>query len=87
PVPAARDRYRTRHGVFDIDRALLEQGYVSQSWDLIVAGGVLNAARDTEQTLSTLHALLKPGGWLVFSEPTREEFWVGSPQNSEKIVR
>ncbi|MQU09487.1 class I SAM-dependent methyltransferase [Pseudomonas helleri] len=69
-----------RHGVFDIDRALLEQGYVSQSWDLIVAGGVLNAARDTEQTLSTLHALLKPGGWLVFSEPTREEFWVMASQ-------
>lgn len=69
-----------RHGVFDIDRAALEQGYSTQSWDLIVAGGVLNAARDTRRSLSTLHSLLKPGGWLVFSEPTREEFWVMASQ-------
>ncbi|OLF53662.1 siderophore biosynthesis protein [Pseudomonas chlororaphis] len=69
-----------RHGVFDIDRPALEQGYASQSWDLIVAGGVLNAARDTERSLATLQALLKPGGWLVFSEPTREEFWVMASQ-------
>jgi pyochelin synthetase len=69
-----------RHGVFDIDRPALAQGYRSQSWDLIIAGGVLNAARDTERSLATLLALLKPGGWLVFSEPTQEEFWVMASQ-------
>ncbi|OIN46450.1 siderophore biosynthesis protein [Pseudomonas azotoformans] len=69
-----------RHGVFDIDRPALAQGYPSQSWDLIIAGGVLNAARDTGQTLASLFALLKPGGWLVFSEPTQEEFWVMASQ-------
>ncbi|WP_236101180.1 class I SAM-dependent methyltransferase [Pseudomonas sp. D1-3] len=69
-----------RHGVFDIDRSALEQGYCTQAWDLIVAGGVLNASRDTARSLSTLHSLLKPGGWLVFSEPTREEFWVMASQ-------
>lgn len=69
-----------RHGVFDIDRPALAQGYPSQGWDLIVAGGVLNAARDTERSLATLFALLKPGGWLVFSEPTQEEFWVMASQ-------
>ncbi|SCZ47125.1 MULTISPECIES: methyltransferase [unclassified Pseudomonas] len=69
-----------RHGVFDIDRPALAQGYRSQSWDLIIAGGVLNAARDTERSLATLFALLKPGGWLVFSEPTQEEFWVMASQ-------
>ncbi|WP_232961269.1 class I SAM-dependent methyltransferase [Pseudomonas putida] len=69
-----------RHGVFDIDRPALEQGRTTQTWDLIVAGGVLNAARDTDRTLATLYTLLKPGGWLVFSEPTREEFWVMASQ-------
>ncbi|GAB7529034.1 hypothetical protein PS3A_14430 [Pseudomonas sp. 3A(2025)] len=69
-----------RHGVFDIDRPALAQGYPAQAWDLIVAGGVLNAARDTERSLATLLALLKPGGWLVFSEPTQEEFWVMASQ-------
>lgn len=69
-----------RHGLFDIDRPALAQGYRSQTWDLIVAGGVLNAARDTERSLATLLALLKPGGWLVFSEPTQEEFWVMASQ-------
>lgn len=69
-----------RHGVFDIDRTALEQDYSTQAWDLIVAGGVLNASRDTARSLSTLHSLLKPGGWLVFSEPTQEEFWVMASQ-------
>ncbi|WP_338476997.1 class I SAM-dependent methyltransferase [Pseudomonas khavaziana] len=69
-----------RHSVFDIDRPAVAQGYPTQSWDLIVAGGVLNAARDTQRSLSTLLALLKPGGWLVFSEPTQEEFWVMASQ-------
>ncbi|WP_238350088.1 methyltransferase [Pseudomonas sp. SWRI154] len=69
-----------RHGVFDIDRPALAQGYRSQAWDLIIAGGVLNAARDTERSLANLLALLKPGGWLVFSEPTQEEFWVMASQ-------
>ena len=69
-----------RHGVFDIDRPAVAQGYTTQNWDLIVAGGVLNAARDTQRSLSTLLALLKPGGWLVFSEPTQEEFWVMASQ-------
>ncbi|WP_434570436.1 class I SAM-dependent methyltransferase [Pseudomonas sp. Z3-6] len=69
-----------RHGVFDIDRPALAQGYRSQDWDLIVAGGVLNAARDTERALANLLVLLKPGGWLVFSEPTQEEFWVMASQ-------
>ncbi|WP_252997430.1 methyltransferase [Pseudomonas thivervalensis] len=75
-----RDWPWVRHGVFDIDRPALAQGYRSQSWDLIIAGGVLNAARDTERSLATLLALLKPGGWLVFSEPTQEEFWVMASQ-------
>lgn len=69
-----------RHGVFDIDRPALAQGYHTQNWDLIVAGGVLNAARDTERSLATLLTLLRPGGWLVFSEPTQEEFWVMASQ-------
>lgn len=69
-----------RHSVFDIDRPAVSQGYPSQTWDLIVAGGVLNAARDTERSLATLLTLLKPGGWLVFSEPTQEEFWVMASQ-------
>ena len=51
--------------LFDIDRPAVAQGYPTQSWDLIVAGGVLNAARDTERSLATLLALLKPGGWLM----------------------
>ncbi|MBC3372341.1 methyltransferase [Pseudomonas sp. SWRI92] len=75
-----QDWQRVRHGVFDIDRPALAQGYRSQDWDLIIAGGVLNAARDTERSLATLLALLKPGGWLVFSEPTQEEFWVMASQ-------
>ncbi|OLU33795.1 class I SAM-dependent methyltransferase [Pseudomonas sp. PA27(2017)] len=69
-----------RQATFNIDKPALLQGYATQDWDLIIAGGVLNAARDTDTTLAILLSLLKPGGWLVFSEPTREAYWVMASQ-------
>ncbi|MGH8082746.1 MAG: methyltransferase [Lysobacter sp.] len=71
---------RLRFGLYDIDRPGREQGYASQSFDLIVAGGVLNAARNTDASLRWLGELLRPGGWLLLTEPTVEEFWVMASQ-------
>ncbi|MEH6413536.1 methyltransferase [Pseudomonas sp. CGJS7] len=67
-------------GLYDIDRPGREQGYAPNSFDLIVAGGVLNAARNTDDSLRWLGELLRPGGWLLLSEPTVEEFWVMASQ-------
>lgn len=69
-----------RFGLYDIDRSGREQGYSPNCFDLIVAGGVLNAARNTDDSLRWLGELLRPGGWLLLSEPTVEEFWVMASQ-------
>ncbi|WP_051698374.1 class I SAM-dependent methyltransferase [Streptomyces albus] len=78
----ARDRFgdRLRYGLLDIDRDPVEQGHAAGTFDAVVAGGVLNAAVDTDRSVRGLTRLLVPGGLLVLTEPTREEHWVLASQ-------
>ncbi|MEV5409701.1 methyltransferase [Thermopolyspora sp. NPDC052614] len=71
-----RDRAWVRFARLDIDADPGPQGYAPGSFDVVVGGGVLNAARDTDASVRWLAGLLAPGGWLVLSEPTVEEYWV-----------
>lgn len=83
-LDAARTRYErhteVRFGRYDIDSPPQDQGHAPRSIDLVVAGGMLNAARDTDASLGWIRQLLKPGGFLVVTEPTVEEFWVMTSQ-------
>jgi SAM-dependent methyltransferase len=65
-----------RFGRYDIDREPEEQGFAPASFDVVIGGGVLNAAQDTDGSVRKLARLLASGGWLVLTEPTVEEFWV-----------
>lgn len=66
-----------RFGRFDIDAdPTLPRG----SFDVVLGGGVLNAATDTDASVRRLAGLLDAGGWLVLTEPTVEEFWVLTSQ-------
>ncbi|CAL9648670.1 2-methoxy-6-polyprenyl-1,4-benzoquinol methylase, mitochondrial [Streptomyces sp. enrichment culture] len=78
----ARARFgdRLRYGLLDVDRDPGEQGHAAGSFDAVVAGGVLNAAVDTDASVRGLARLLVPGGLLVLTEPTREEYWVLASQ-------
>lgn len=78
----ARGRFgdRLRYGLLDVDRDPVEQGHAAGSYDVVVAGGVLNAAADTDLSMRGLSRLLMPGGLLVLTEPTREEYWVLASQ-------
>lgn len=71
---------RLQFALYDIDRSPFEQGYARGDFDLVIGGGVLNAARDTDVSVAWLKKLLSPGGWLVISEPTQEEYWVMASQ-------
>ncbi|MFF2081292.1 Gfo/Idh/MocA family oxidoreductase [Kitasatospora sp. NPDC058162] len=80
----ARERF-ARHrwlrlGVYDVDRAPYDQGHSPASFDVIVAAGVLNNARDTDATVGALVELLAPGGWLLVTEPTREHLEILTSQ-------
>jgi acyl transferase domain-containing protein/NADPH:quinone reductase-like Zn-dependent oxidoreductase/SAM-dependent methyltransferase/acyl carrier protein len=61
--------------VFDIEADPVEQGYVLQSYDLIIACQVLHATSNMRRTLENCRKLLKPGGRLVLVE-TNQNFIV-----------
>ncbi|GGU22996.1 class I SAM-dependent methyltransferase [Lentzea flava] len=61
-----------RYGTFDIDADGQDPG----EFDVVIAGGVLNAAKDTDASLKRLKDLMAEQGWLIISEPTVEEPWV-----------
>ncbi|WP_394843133.1 class I SAM-dependent methyltransferase [Pendulispora brunnea] len=65
---------------YDIDVAPRAQGFAPHAFDVVIGGGVLNAARDTDASIRGLTQLLQSEGWLVLTEPTREEFWVLASQ-------
>ncbi|KAF2012105.1 polyketide synthase [Aaosphaeria arxii CBS 175.79] len=73
----AQERYvhvssRMKFKVFDLERDPEEQGFEAKSYDVIIAAAVIHATASIEKTLGFLKKLLKPGGQLVFSEPTNQ---------------
>lgn len=61
--------------VFDIEGDPVDQGYVVQAYDLIIACQVLHATSNMRRTLKNCRRLLKPGGRLVLVE-TNQNFIV-----------
>ncbi|MFD3702129.1 methyltransferase [Nocardia sp. NPDC058658] len=55
------------YGLLDIDAI-----ETTRSYDVIIAAGVLNNARNTDETVAALIAALAPGGWLLITEPVLE---------------
>ncbi|MFC0623426.1 class I SAM-dependent methyltransferase [Kribbella deserti] len=64
-----------RFGLFDIDQPAAGQPAVAAGgFDLIIAAGVLNNARNANDTVRELTGLLVPGGAMIITEPTREHY-------------
>ena len=66
--------------IFDMDEDYRKQGFLPASFDAVIATGVIENARDIEQTLGRIRELLVPGGFLLATEPTREESWILAAQ-------
>ncbi|CVK20158.1 non-ribosomal peptide synthetase [Sporomusa sphaeroides] len=83
-IPRAKARFEriagVRFGVFDVDKDYREQGLAPNSFDIVLAAGVLENARDIPFTMGSLKDLICPGGWLVFTEPTEEHAWILASQ-------
>lgn len=54
----------------DIERDPFEQGYIPESYDLLIAANVVHATSRVEETMKRVHSLLKPGGTLILVEMT-----------------
>ncbi|OQE41240.1 hypothetical protein PENCOP_c005G01989 [Penicillium coprophilum] len=54
----------------DIEKPPTEQGYEPRSFDIIIASNVLSTTDPLHTALKNARELLKPGGYLLLSEPT-----------------
>jgi pyochelin synthetase len=83
-VTRAKSRFDTFHGihfsVFNIDEDLRTQGLTPNSFDIVLAAGVLENARDIPESMNRVAELICPGGWFVFTEPTKEHSWILASQ-------
>jgi pyochelin synthetase len=61
-----------RYGVFDVDKDLRDQDLLPNSFDVVLATDVLHSSRNINVAVERLRELLAPGGWLVFTEMTRD---------------
>ena len=66
--------------LIDIDHPITQQGVEKDSQDLLVMAGVLNNARNSEQTIRWLAQVLRPGGVMLITEPTREHLEILTSQ-------
>lgn len=83
-IPGAKARFGSRaglrFGLLDIDRDCREQGFAPNSFDVVLAAGVLENAKDIPASMSRVAELICPGGWFVFTEPTGEHAWILASQ-------
>ncbi|MDH6351182.1 non-ribosomal peptide synthetase [Brevibacillus sp. 1238] len=83
-IPGAKQRFakypHVSFGVFDVDQDYRAQGLSPNSFDVVLAAGVLENARDIPASMSRLRELIRPDGWLVFTEPTIEHLWILASQ-------
>ncbi|TGJ84954.1 hypothetical protein E0Z10_g3853 [Xylaria hypoxylon] len=71
----AQQRYAQHSGsmrfkTLDLERDPVDQGFEAHSYDVVIAISVLHATYSIDNTLTNVKKLLKPGGQLIFIEPT-----------------
>ncbi|MDO6544751.1 non-ribosomal peptide synthetase [Photobacterium sanguinicancri] len=74
----AKQRYQgydfIDYRLYDFNLSALEQGLDCGQYDLVVSSNVLHNAVVAREGLNHLRELLKPGGWLLVIEATRDNY-------------
>ncbi|KAH6650452.1 hypothetical protein F5144DRAFT_45973 [Chaetomium tenue] len=73
--PSARETFeaytdKMTFKTLDIEKDIAEQGYLEESFDLVIANLVVHATKDLQVTVRNLRRLVKPGGYLLLLEIT-----------------
>lgn len=61
-----------KYELFDIDKDFVQQNTPAESYDAVIAIGVINNAKDTYETVKNIIATLKKGGLFLMVEAVRE---------------
>lgn len=62
--------------LLDIDIDYRAQGFYPNTYDIIIAVGVLENAKDIKKSLKFIRDLITAGGYFLFTEPVEEEAWI-----------
>jgi len=54
--------------VLDIEKDIVEQGFIPDEMDIVIATNILHATCSISRTLANVRKLLKPNGWLIANE-------------------
>ena len=83
---------------FDADRDPSDQGFMGQTYDVVVAHHVLHATKRMETTMKNVRKLLRPGGHLLLVESTVKTkrlfpfgtlptWWLGKKKPVHSLIR
>jgi acyl transferase domain-containing protein/NAD(P)-dependent dehydrogenase (short-subunit alcohol dehydrogenase family)/acyl carrier protein/SAM-dependent methyltransferase len=79
-IARAASRYATRKWLqarrLDLDLEPTPQGFSNGHYHLVLAANVIHATADLQESLSRLHRLLVPGGYLVMLEGAGRQGWI-----------
>ncbi|KAI2691625.1 hypothetical protein LCP963914a_1826 [Penicillium roqueforti] len=77
---AAKDRFASypniEYATLDISKDPSDQGFDDRKYDLILATNVIHATASLNDSLSNIHKLLSPTGWLLLHELTPISKWI-----------
>lgn len=75
----AQERFKqyrfVRYGILNAEKDPAEQGYQTESFDLVVAANVIHATANIDRALQHAKSLLAPGGLLLLFETTGHPDW------------
>jgi len=64
------------YGRYDMNRDYRPQGLLPNSCDMVVCANVLHYAHNVDEALARLRELVRPGGWILFLEATRDSYQI-----------
>ncbi|MBN1411852.1 MAG: acyltransferase domain-containing protein [Spirochaetales bacterium] len=70
------DDFRFSHGLLDISKDPVSQGFEPESFDVIISFNVIHATENVEQAMDNVKKLLAPNGLFLLMESFLERPWV-----------
>ena len=83
-LPGAKKMFKDSSKViikqFNIDEDYTKQGFQPNYFDIIIGAYVLENVKDIQKSIGIIKELIAPQGYLLFSEPVRNEPWILTSQ-------
>ena len=65
---------------FNVDEDYKKQGFQPNYFDIVIGAYVLENVKDIKKSINIIKELVAPQGYLLFSEPVRNEPWILASQ-------